>query len=1101
MLNFKSYYDLSRDIAANIQKLPQVDMVVGVPKSGLIPATMIASFLNVSMIDLDSFLFSFSKRKGVRKQRPTAQTRERVLIVDDSVNTGNETRRVRQRIADLQDDFDFTICAVYGVTPGAHDEMADVVLTHVPHPRFFQWNYRNHIVAEHACFDMDGVLCVDPPEDKNDDGELYRDYILNAPPLFIPAKKIKAIVTSRLERFRPETEEWLRKHRVAYDELIMLDLPTAVERRRLRAHAPFKSEVYAARPDDLLFVESNWKQAKAIALATDKPVICTENDCYLAGAESAREAERTKRLFSYDQIGLETELRLENARLSEALTQKHPMARQRLSELEDHAASRKRSVSPLEKETAVQRTLRAPQRPQLDIPPKTQARRVLMISRTFDARVGAGAAVSSARLRDAMTRHGAEVFSLSTDDLEISHDRKAWRPISAPVIGFWSHLHDAEHARVLRDQIDLIDPDVVVLGAIDNGIASTIDIAFIDRPMVWITRDNWAHTGGCLFKLEPDAVRHEADVPVDFMKALTCTGYMSGCEICPALTHPEEQRTVASFQYMNKSMVLEYRRDIVFAPISDWLNRTLASAPLTEGHMIATVRNPVDLTAIRRLDVPKSALRGKLDLPVDVPLVLLNAHSLRNPRKGLGPVLAALAAAPRLDDVHFVTVGQSDLNDIPAELKDRFHSFGFVEAPESLVEIFNAVDAVLVPALQESLSVVASDANACGTPVICFEVGGLTELVDHKVNGWLAPGHDTANLLEGLAWVLFDADRQALSDACLRKASEVLDEATNVQTLFAVMDAAVEKHKDLGPPPDALVSVARMMSEMHRYQVFQRQHMRTLEKRARSGAAEPRARASKPRLGFVVKGTPSTRHLTQIHRVVTAFHQQGEKTQTMVRFEDPAWADTTWAGKHLKTLDYISIVEDTAALSSDQVIEIEGAAQSLTFRTTSTSDRPDRLNGDAEVAHLPYFLSPALEGDLDRIRTSSSDRLVAIAKSGPAWMAPMGRSGFQKASIHSDGAHADKLIIFGAMSENDLFESVMIARHLGRMPWRVTAAEFPDTATLTEIGEQLVKIARQVNAPSTARPGLLSRDLQPVMAQLDGSPGGELSGPIPASGL
>lgn len=313
--NYKSYADLACDIALGIQTLPEVDLIVGIPKSGLIPAVMIANFLNCEMVDLDTFLFTSSKRSGKRKvNRANVGKTTRVLVVDDSVNTGRQFNEVRSRLSHFGEDYEFLFCAVYGLKKNAHQEVADYVLSNVEQPRFFQWNYRNHIIAEHALFDLDGVLCVDPTDDQNDDGDLYREFIANARILSIPRKKLSAIVTSRLERFRSETEDWLSKNNVRYGELIMLDLPTASERRRLRAHAPFKAEVYSSR-DEVLFVESNWKQARDIARISDKPVICTENDFLLYGSEHLSDLERQGGLYDRESAATISELRREKRAL------------------------------------------------------------------------------------------------------------------------------------------------------------------------------------------------------------------------------------------------------------------------------------------------------------------------------------------------------------------------------------------------------------------------------------------------------------------------------------------------------------------------------------------------------------------------------------------------------------------------------------------------------------------------------------------------------------------------------------------------------------------------------------------------------------------
>lgn len=135
----------------------------------------------------------------------------------------------------------------------------------MPTPRLFQWNYLNHAVAGRACFDIDGVLCFDPSEEQNDDGPKYVDFLLHARPLYIPGYKIAALVTSRLEKYRPQTEQWLRENGVQYDKLYMLNVASKEERIRLGCHADFKAETYKRLDDCILFVESNSRQARQIA--------------------------------------------------------------------------------------------------------------------------------------------------------------------------------------------------------------------------------------------------------------------------------------------------------------------------------------------------------------------------------------------------------------------------------------------------------------------------------------------------------------------------------------------------------------------------------------------------------------------------------------------------------------------------------------------------------------------------------------------------------------------------------------------------------------------------------------------------------------------
>ena len=97
-------------------------------------------------------------------------------------------------------------------------------------------------------------------------------------PLFIPQFKINTIVTSRLEKYRKETESWLKQYNVQYERLIMLDLPTKEDRIRLHAHASYKAHVYKNLEDTSIFIESDSRQAQKIAIISGKTVICASTD-------------------------------------------------------------------------------------------------------------------------------------------------------------------------------------------------------------------------------------------------------------------------------------------------------------------------------------------------------------------------------------------------------------------------------------------------------------------------------------------------------------------------------------------------------------------------------------------------------------------------------------------------------------------------------------------------------------------------------------------------------------------------------------------------------------------------------------------------------
>lgn len=270
---YRSIADLNNIILQKLYTIPRdFDLIVGVPRSGMLPANLLALYLNRPYTDIHSFMNGHIYKAGARSQFFEGKENKKVLVVDDSVASGSALNECKESLKDFTSKYDIKYCAIY-VVPGK-EKVVDYYFESVPLPRFFQWNILNHTALEKACFDIDGVLCPDPLPEQNDDGEKYREFLLTAPPLFVPGSKIGTIVTSRLEKYRKETETWLKNNHIKYNDLIMLDLPDMKARQKANNHGEHKAKTYMAGPYTL-FVESEMEQAIAINRITKKPVLCT----------------------------------------------------------------------------------------------------------------------------------------------------------------------------------------------------------------------------------------------------------------------------------------------------------------------------------------------------------------------------------------------------------------------------------------------------------------------------------------------------------------------------------------------------------------------------------------------------------------------------------------------------------------------------------------------------------------------------------------------------------------------------------------------------------------------------------------------------------
>ena len=94
---------------------------------------------------------------------------------------------------------------------------------------------------------------------------------------------------------------------------------------------------------------------------------------------------------------------------------------------------------------------------------------------------------------------------------------------------------------------------------------------------------------------------------------------------------------------------------------------------------------------------------------------------------------------------------------------------GYVNDPQRIVQVYNAADVFVLPSLEDNLPNTLMEAMACGVPCVGFRVGGIPEMIDHRLNGYVADFQQAADFANGIHYVLCEAEYDQLSNACLHK--------------------------------------------------------------------------------------------------------------------------------------------------------------------------------------------------------------------------------------------------------------------------------------------------------------------------------------------
>ncbi|HEY0299341.1 MAG TPA: phosphoribosyltransferase family protein [Arachidicoccus sp.] len=270
---YRSFKDLNDIIIKKLSLFPRdIDVIVGIPRSGMLPANLLALYLHKPFVDIDSFVEGKAYSMGGRSKFLSHTITNRVLVIDDSIASGNALEKAKEKLKKVSDKYEIVYGAIYSTTLAS--KKVDVYCEIIDGSLVFEWNlFLYPKILSKSFIDIDGVLCPDPPID--DDGEIYLNYITNAPPLYIPATEVDTVITCRLEKYRAVTEKWLKRNDVKYKNLVMLDLPDKKAREVWGKYGEYKGEHYK-KSDCVLFIESSLNQASDIRSVSNKAVFCTE---------------------------------------------------------------------------------------------------------------------------------------------------------------------------------------------------------------------------------------------------------------------------------------------------------------------------------------------------------------------------------------------------------------------------------------------------------------------------------------------------------------------------------------------------------------------------------------------------------------------------------------------------------------------------------------------------------------------------------------------------------------------------------------------------------------------------------------------------------
>ncbi len=324
---------------------------------------------------------------------------------------------------------------------------------------------------------------------------------------------------------------------------------------------------------------------------------------------------------------------------------------------------------------------------------------------------------------------------------------------------------------------EVLDADILHLHWTNSGFLS-IDylkqLLQTGKPIVWTLHDMWTFTGGCHYAGE-------------------CDHYINQCGNCWMLRDAND-KDLSFDGWMHKNELYAAASNITFVTCSHWLADVARTSSLINKFRITAIPNPIDTALFSPQN--KNKARQDRNIDPDAKIILFGAANILDRRKGIVYLEEALQILKSnysdTDDVQIVIFGKNKSFDTQT-LPFKVHDMGIISSQQELVALYSLADVFVTPAIEDNLPNTVMEALSCGTPVVAFNTGGISDMVDRQQNGYLAEFKSAADFAKGIHYVLNTDNINELKQNARNKVLNTFSNETVARQYLAVYQSILGK--------------------------------------------------------------------------------------------------------------------------------------------------------------------------------------------------------------------------------------------------------------------------------------------------------------------
>ena len=275
--------------------------------------------------------------------------------------------------------------------------------------------------------------------------------------------------------------------------------------------------------------------------------------------------------------------------------------------------------------------------------------------------------------------------------------------------------------------LERLDFDVLHIHWIYDDYGDMLSLSELEhfhKPIVISLHDCVSFTGGCHYYY--------------------CGGKYTECRGCQIERYKKEAEDV----FKTKRKVYS-NLNITFVAPSSWMFKMALNSELLHNCHIIQIPWGIDISVFYPQN--KQKMRRMLGWDTSDIVLLSGAVNASDPLKGIQDLeimYGKLQTAFPERHIRLLCFGKRK------ETIGNIECVGFVQNDDMLSMLYNAADVMLVPSRQESFGLTTEEALACGTPVVVYDRTGMTDMVCHQRNGYIARSCDVDDFSDGVLYCI-----------------------------------------------------------------------------------------------------------------------------------------------------------------------------------------------------------------------------------------------------------------------------------------------------------------------------------------------------------